>query len=1113
MTDPVARRRKGPGSPESVLASVVAHLRWRSGLLGALGAACILGGVLLASWAIGGGGWRPGSYVPLVLLVLGGGALLALTFFLVRYLRRWTRETRLAGEVEREAGLPSGALRAQLELDRSPPAGVSTALIAAGAQGLLQRLGEGPARLAGTPGRELRRALRGGTAAAVVLTAILTAALVLAPERARTAWSGLVNPQEILAAGTLPPLSLDPGDVELPRGATPELVVTARGRERVTLHWQEVGAPIREEVLAVDAATASRVLDPLEGRVRYWATSPDGARTAEATITLTETALVTDVTIEVDYPAYTDLPTEIHRGSPSELVVPEGTRLTIRGNVTGGPPTEVRLLGGDDEPLVAFPVEGSSFSGEWSPSTSAEVGWWYGHDTPEYGLPDPFELVVVPDQPPSVALPVPGADADLPANFRLPLVLEASDDHGVAWVELRAVRVGRDGARHDPVVDRMDTDRRRRVILRPMLDLADWGLRPGEEVLLSARAGDASPRGQIGETREYRLRVPSAATMRDLARERIEEGGDRIGSLAERAAADAEDLRRRSQEARMGGADGGDGSMEFQAREELMEAARSQAGLSEELEEVGQSLDDARRSLQGLGEEDGGLRERLRELADLMRELASPEERARMEELLERLAAGEDADAARELEEMAGARSEMAEELEAAFERLQREALEESFAGSEEELRALAEAQAALAERMDAEDAAAAQDSLASAAAEAEGRLEDLGRRLEGRGDTEAAAMTNEALQELREAQEAMERAAAAAEGGDTEGASQAARQADQEASEAFQAMQEARREWMEAWEEGMRDALRRAAGDALSLARRQAEIREPMPARTGEEGLRLRGEEVVLVEAIRGLATRVALETRELGAVRRELGEAFGGALGGVEETVRLLTGTQGERTRASVASERVVDRLNQAALLALAAMDQVGADGEAMGMEELLQALEELAGDQEAVNQEGQSLMAELEMEGAAGRMEEMAASQDAIAGAIEELAQLAGGESMAAMLEELAAEATDLAGELEEGRLESETLQRQEELLDRLLDAGRTLEREGPTEEREGTPAEGVELSVVQPLPEEVLRGGRFPLPTAEELSRLSPAERRMVLEYFERLNRGSDGGGGG
>jgi hypothetical protein len=101
-------------SPESVLASVAAHLRWRGGLLGGVGGVCVLGCVLLASWAVGGGGWRPGSYLPLALLLLGAGALGSLGFGLGRYLRGWTREPRLAREVEREAGLPAGALRAQL---------------------------------------------------------------------------------------------------------------------------------------------------------------------------------------------------------------------------------------------------------------------------------------------------------------------------------------------------------------------------------------------------------------------------------------------------------------------------------------------------------------------------------------------------------------------------------------------------------------------------------------------------------------------------------------------------------------------------------------------------------------------------------------------------------------------------------------------------------------------------------------------------------------------------------------------------------------------------------------------------------------------------------------
>ncbi len=55
---------------------------------------------------------------------------------------------------------------------------------------------------------------------------------------------------------------------------------------------------------------------------------------------------------------------------------------------------------------------------------------------------------------------------------------------------------------------------------------------------------------------------------------------------------------------------------------------------------------------------------------------------------------------------------------------------------------------------------------------------------------------------------------------------------------------------------------------------------------------------------------------------------------------------------------------------------------------------------------------------------------------------------------------------------------------------------------------------------PLSAEDLATFRFRIPNADELRTLSPAERLMVLQYFERLNRdrrareggGSDGGGG-
>ena len=36
--------------------------------------------------------------------------------------------------------------------------------------------------------------------------------------------------------------------------------------------------------------------------------------------------------------------------------------------------------------------------------------------------------------------------------------------------------------------------------------------------------------------------------------------------------------------------------------------------------------------------------------------------------------------------------------------------------------------------------------------------------------------------------------------------------------------------------------------------------------------------------------------------------------------------------------------------------------------------------------------------------------------------------------------------------------------------------------------------------------------YEIPDGEELQRLSPAVRQLVLEYFERLNRARPGGGG-
>ena len=108
-------------------------------------------------------------------------------------------------------------------------------------------------------------------------------------------------------------------------------------------------------------------------------------------------------------------------------------------------------------------------------------------------------------------------------------------------------------------------------------------------------------------------------------------------------------------------------------------------------------------------------------------------------------------------------------------------------------------------------------------------------------------------------------------------------------------------------------------------------------------------------------------------------------------------------------------------------------------------------------------------------------------------------------------MAKEALQLAAQLGGGRIDAATRERQEKLFHRLLDAGRTLEKEEESDERESQAPGSFQRGEVLPLGAEALGALRYALPTADQLQRLSPAERELVLRYFDRLNRGSTPGG--
>jgi hypothetical protein len=137
-------------------------------------------------------------------------------------------------------------------------------------------------------------------------------------------------------------------------------------------------------------------------------------------------------------------------------------------------------------------------------------------------------------------------------------------------------------------------------------------------------------------------------------------------------------------------------------------------------------------------------------------------------------------------------------------------------------------------------------------------------------------------------------------------------------------------------------------------------------------------------------------------------------------------------------------------------------------------------------------------------AQQLSDLSQQQGSVARDIDNVSQSPGADDALGDLGQLAREAELLAQQLSDGRLTPEIVQRQERLFHRLLDAGRSLEREEFSEERESETPGVFDREDVIPLTAEQLGIMPYQLPEGGELRRLSPAVRQLVLEYFERLN---------
>ncbi len=746
----------------------------------------------VAAWSarlgmVEGGLWV-GIVWALILGVVGGGIAL---WRRSRAIGIGTAAALLEGSGEWRRGALTG-------LVRGPADGTSTELLAAAdamAADEVERRGD--VVVAPFLSRQRKRAV--AAAVALVATTVMLAAARPMSGRAALLW----DPGEAWLAATAP-LRVTGPDSAVTRGATVVLQLEAVGRREAMLWLRAPGETWRATRVPLDAeGKGSYETVPLA--TDLFARITAGGRGSDTiAVRVRIPAFLGTVVVQARYPEYLGLESEPLPLDGDTLLLPAGTRLVTTGEATA--PLRSAAWEGPGG-AATLDVDGAGFRGSMVPTRSGS--WRLSLATAE-GAPLEGEGVtlpirIVPDSAPVIDVPVPGADTVIPLDLRVPLVIEARDDHGLGRVVVESRRITAQGF-SDPVrieAVALPAGRPDHAVLPFDLDLRERGLLPGDTVRVLVRAADAAPTAHVGVSREYVFRLARPDEARAAARQASQEIGRQLDSAAARSKRlerSTEDLANERNRAEGNTRGDQERALDYEAAQRAQQIAQDQKAMIDQAEALSRRLEELQRAAQAAGASD---QEWQRQLDDIRRQLdraLTPELRQKLAELQQALR-DLDADRAREaLEDLKEQQQQLREALERSKELFRRAAIEGDMANLQAEAKDLSDAQQQWDRQMPAADtarAAAAEQRLADRADSLASALDRLGEQVQSEGRQEAM---QESAQGAREAAQQMRQAAQQASAGQRQKAQQSGEQAEQRLKDLPQDLQEQREQMQGEW-------------------------------------------------------------------------------------------------------------------------------------------------------------------------------------------------------------------------------------------------------------------------------------------------------------------------
>jgi len=239
------------------------------------------------------------------------------------------------------------------------------------------------------------------------------------------------------------------------------------------------------------------------------------------------------------------------------------------------------------------------------------------------------------------------------------------------------------------------------------------------------------------------------------------------------------------------------------------------------------------------------------------------------------------------------------------------------------------------------------------------------------------------------------------------------------------------------------------------------------------------------------------------------------------IEQTLERSVGQMAEREqRTSVINSREsLGGINDLASMLAEAIDQLmnqqSGEGGGMSMQQMIEQMQNMSGDQQMMNQQLQELINDIQGERLtqeqSERLEQLARQQNEIRQQLERLQRsgvLREGDRTLSELQRMAEQMEDAINDMRGGMTDPLMIERQQNILSRMLNVEESLQERGESEEYEGVSVADYERSVPPDITLEELRQEIRNRLQDPQYTRFRDDYQRLIERYFELLRRYED-----